>query len=323
MKAASWALRRSPQRSRTDRGQLVRGHDAGQHGVLPVVADVGHPVGPADHLALGGGRCRTGPAVVGDAVDRLGAEVEGGQRDVRPPRRMVEAAREERVEGVLAGVPARAVPAVVAQGDRLGQGHVEPAGPGHRRGHLGHLECVGEAGALVVLGEDEHLGLAGQAAERGGVQYPVPVPLEAGAPLVGLLGPGPARRPPTPRRGARSEEAVLLLLAGPPSGSGRRRRRTARRRIGAGGPAGRSGRRSRRAPGGPGPSSPTWSRPNAGCGPISRVPALRDAGSCHAVCPFAVTSKCPQAPAGTVERSQIRWTCASESSRPPRSWRWS
>ena len=34
------------------------------------------------------------------------------------------------------------------------------------RGHLGHLERVGEAGALVVVREHEHLGLAGQAAER-------------------------------------------------------------------------------------------------------------------------------------------------------------
>ena len=69
------------------------------------------------------------------------------------------------VERVLAGVAARAVPAVVAEGDGLGEGHVEPAGPGDAGGDLGHLEGVGEAGALVVLGEDEDLGLAGQAAE--------------------------------------------------------------------------------------------------------------------------------------------------------------
>ena len=36
-------------------------------------------------------------------------------------------------EGVLAGVPPGSVPAVVAEGDRLGQGDVEPAGPGDAR----------------------------------------------------------------------------------------------------------------------------------------------------------------------------------------------
>ena len=70
----------------------------------------------------------------------------------------------------------------------------------------------------MVVGEDEHLGLAGQAAEGGGVQDAVPVALEAGAPRVRLLrplaaagtaGPGGAggeacgpRPPPAPRRAA-------------------------------------------------------------------------------------------------------------------------
>jgi len=46
---------------------------------------------------------------------------------------------------------------------------------------------MGEPGSLVVLGVDEDLGLAGEAAERCGVQDPIPVTLEAGPPLVGLL----------------------------------------------------------------------------------------------------------------------------------------
>ena len=67
-----------------------------------------------------------------------------------------------------------------------------------RRGHLGHLEGVGQPGALVVVGEDEDLGLAGQAPEGGGVQDAVAVALEAGAPGVGRLG----RRPGGRRRSA-------------------------------------------------------------------------------------------------------------------------
>jgi hypothetical protein len=258
--------------------------------------------------------------VVGDAVDGLGAEVERGQRDVRPPGGVVEAAREEGVERVLAGVPAGPVPAVVAQGDRLGQGHIEPAGPGDGRGHLGHLECVGEAGPLMVLGEDEHLGLAGQAAERGGVEDPVPVPLEAGAPGVRFLGPGPLTPAPTAR--------VAPGARNPSSRSSRASRS-------------RGGRTSSVGTGatGAGASAPVDPGRRVGVGQAdrSRIPRHRrgptdvavrflarvGAGSCHAVCPTAVTSKCPQAPPRGIERSQIRWTCASESSRPPKSWKWS
>ena len=57
----------------------------------------------------------------------------------------------------------------------------------------------------MVLGEDEDLGLAGEAAERGRpVQDPVPVPLEAGAAPVGLLGvlPGARRHAPACAPGA-------------------------------------------------------------------------------------------------------------------------
>jgi len=128
---------------------------------------------------------------------------------------VVEAAREEGVESVLAGVPAGPVPAVVTQGDRLGQSHVEPAGPGDRGGHLRHLEGVGETRPLVVQREDEHLGLTGQTPERGSVEDPVPVPLEAGAPRVRFLGPGPLSTTDGARR-PRSEEPLLPLLAGLP-----------------------------------------------------------------------------------------------------------
>jgi hypothetical protein len=41
----------------------------------------------------------------------------------------------------------------------------------------------------MVLGEDEYLGLAGQATERRRVQDAIAVTLEAGSPLVGLFGP--------------------------------------------------------------------------------------------------------------------------------------
>ena len=81
----------------------------------------------------------------------------------------------------------RAVPAVVPEGDGLGEGHIEPTGTGDARRHLGHLQGMGQPGALMVVGEDEDLGLAGQAPKGGGVQDTVAVAFEACAPRVGLL----------------------------------------------------------------------------------------------------------------------------------------
>ena len=53
---------------------------------------------------------------------------------------------------------------------------------------------MGEPGALVVAGEHEDLGLAGQPPEGARVQDPVPVPLEARPQGVGLFGSGPPPR---------------------------------------------------------------------------------------------------------------------------------
>ena len=165
--------------------------------------------------------------VVADAVEGLPAQVERRQRHVGAPGGVVEAAVDVGGEGVLAGVAARAVAAVVPEGDGLGQRHVEPAGPGDAGGHLGHLEGVGQPGPLVVVGEDEDLGLAGQPPEgrwragcgRGHARSrsatgPAPRPGPgARRPRHGWR-PGPAARPRGPRVPARSK---------PGDRSGRRR----------------------------------------------------------------------------------------------------
>ncbi len=171
-------------------GEVVGGHHPGRHGIFEVVAHVGDAIGPGHHLALGRGRGRAGPGVVADAVEGLHTQVEGGQHHIGTPHGVVVATDVGR-ERLLAGMTARPVPTVVAQGDGLGQGQVESKGAGDGHGHLGHLERVGEAGALVVGGEHEHLGLAGQPAEGGGVQDAVAIALEAGADRIGGLGSGP------------------------------------------------------------------------------------------------------------------------------------
>lgn len=70
----------------------------------------------------------------------------------------------------------------MGEGDGLGEILVEAEGAGDGPGDLGHLQGVGEAGAVVVPGPArEDLGLVLQAAEGGGVEDPVPVLLVRGA----------------------------------------------------------------------------------------------------------------------------------------------
>ena len=101
------------------------------------------------------------------------------------------------VEGRLAGVAERRVADVVGQGDGLGQVLVQPQPAGDRAGHLRDFEGVREPGAVVVVdGGDEHLRLAGHAAEGGAVDDPLAVPLVERAERVRRLRvPPPAARP--------------------------------------------------------------------------------------------------------------------------------
>ena len=94
-------------------------------------------------------------------------------------------------------------------------------GPGDGRGDLRHLEGVGQAGALVVGGEDEDLGLAGEAPEGGGVQDAVPVALEAGPPLVGLLRLGPLPGASGPGRSRRQRRGLRRFPGRPVHHRGR------------------------------------------------------------------------------------------------------
>ena len=117
-------------------------------------------------------------------------------------------------ERVFAGVAAGTVAAVVAERDGLGERHVEAERTGDRRGDLGDLERVGEAGALVVVGEHEHLCLAGQAAERAGVQDAVAVAFEAGAPRIGRFLDRRGCRRRWPRVASVASDVVFAFLAG-------------------------------------------------------------------------------------------------------------
>ena len=73
-------------------------------------------------------------------------------------------------------------PKVVGQGQGFGQILIEPHDTGNGPCHLGYLNGMGEPGAVMVaLVIHKNLGFMLQAAEGGGMDDAVPVPLEGRA----------------------------------------------------------------------------------------------------------------------------------------------
>ena len=255
-----------------------------RHGVLPVVADVGDAVGPADHLALGGGGGRAGPAVVGDPVEGLGAQVERGQRDVGPPRGVVEApgTKGSRASS-LAWPPGpwpqswpRAMASVRATLSR--QARAMPVATwATSRAWVRRVRwwSSGKTNTWVLPASRRN---------DGGVQDAVAVPLEAGAPRVGLLGAGP---PPAPRGpgGPGASERRPPAPRGPRARGERRLGRAATRRRRRPAPA--SARPiarppSRRGASRPVPNTPAMVAAQRACAPLAAVASV---GSWRPVCP--------------------------------------
>ena len=113
------------------------------------------------------------------------------QHDVGTPGPVIISVWNEDVEGILAGVSARPVTAVVPESDRVGESHVNADAAGDRGSDLSHLESVGQPGSLVVGWIDDHLGLTGQPPERSGVHNPIAVTFEAGALVIRLFRESP------------------------------------------------------------------------------------------------------------------------------------
>lgn len=150
--------------------------------------------------------------MVADAVESFAAEVERGESHVGAPLGVVVPTIDEWTECVFACVPAGAVAAVVAEGDGFGECHIEAECARDGRGNLGDFERVGEARALVVIGEHEDLRLAGETAERRGVENAITVAFEARTKCIGFLGPT-ACSSADGTRGVRREEVVFTVLA--------------------------------------------------------------------------------------------------------------
>src|SRR6186997_3280776 len=149
--------------------------------------------------------------MVSDPVQGLLAKIETLQDNVGTPGPVVVPLGNEDVEGILAGVSAWPVTAVMSKSDRLGQGDVDADSAGDRRRDLGHLEGVRQPGALVIGRKDHDLGLAGESAEGCGMHNPIAVPFEAGALVVRLLRNRPIACSLGERR-ARAKRGTLSLL---------------------------------------------------------------------------------------------------------------
>jgi hypothetical protein len=126
--------------------------------------------------------------MIPNAVEGLDAKIERLKNDIGAPNRVVVAAGDECIEGVFACVTSRTVPAVVTESNGFGERDVESEGPGDRRCHLSDLESVCEACALVIVGEDEDLGLSGKTTKCRRMEDSVSVSLETGPILVGFFG---------------------------------------------------------------------------------------------------------------------------------------
>ena len=97
------------------------------------------------------------------------------------------------IQDVLPGMAKGRMPQVMTQGDGLRQILIETQSPGNGPGNLGHLQRVGQPGAVVVpLGGQKHLGLVLQPPEGLTMKDPIPVPLIRGAQAAFLFRPFPS-----------------------------------------------------------------------------------------------------------------------------------
>ncbi len=74
------------------------------------------------------------------------------------------------LEHFPAAMSERGVPQIVAEGDGLGQIHIQPECPADSRGDGGHMQGVLHTGAdMIVVRREEHLGLVLEPPERHGM----------------------------------------------------------------------------------------------------------------------------------------------------------
>ena len=98
--------------------------------------------------------------MISNAIECFNTKIERLENNIGTPHGVVVATGDERIEGVFAGVPAWAMPTIVAEGDCFSERDVETETSRNRRCHLCDFECVCEPGALMVVGKNKDLGFS-------------------------------------------------------------------------------------------------------------------------------------------------------------------
>ena len=184
-------------------GQVAFFDDPGPQGVIKVMIDIGDDVGEADYLAFQGagqfGFILGNDIVIAfgmadDTVTDLEGEIEALAivfEEVNNPQAMevvFKSTRMQLVEGGFAGMAKRGVTEIVAEGDGLSQGFVETEGRGDGPGDLGHLQHMGQSGAVMIASRGEKdLGFVFETAEGLGVGDPVAVTLKGQADIADIF----------------------------------------------------------------------------------------------------------------------------------------
>ena len=183
--------------------QLLLAQQSCAHRVVDVVVDVRHAVDHPHDPPLERLRRRRAARVARDPVAHLLGQVQPravALEMLDDPQRVLvvakvasEARFQAAVEHLLADVPERRVPEVVAEADRLDQILVQPQRPRHRARDRRHLQRVRQPRAVVVAARrHEHLRLVRQAAKRLAVHDPVAVALKRRAQRAVVLPRAPA-----------------------------------------------------------------------------------------------------------------------------------
>ena len=143
---------------------VILGDDAGTDGVIQIVIDVGDPVTEADY------RCLT--CVIGRTVSVVENAHAGFVAEIQPvtvplqiinnPKTLLivlEALREDPVQGALTGVAKGRMAEIVTEGDGFHQILVQTKCPGNRSGKTADLQRVGKAGTVMIsLRAEKNLG---------------------------------------------------------------------------------------------------------------------------------------------------------------------
>src|SRR5215213_4797792 len=173
---------------------VFRRHQTRSQRIVEIMVDIRDTVGDANDFAFE--RIRHARRGVGDTRAELGVTKNAvadwkGQVETAPiPFQMIDDAQTLLVvskagkrigQSRLTGVAERRVTEIVAETNRLDEVLIEEERPADGAGDLGHLEGVGEPGAVVVTsGSDKDLGLVHQPAKALGMEDAVTVALEGG-----------------------------------------------------------------------------------------------------------------------------------------------